>query len=87
MPFFKDAFSYGNLYVKFSVTFPERGLLTPDKCEALKRILPAPKTVSRTVKKGEANVEYLEEFHEADLNPNPEGGQNRNHDHDEDEDH
>jgi len=28
MPFFKDSFSHGNLYVKFLVQFPKRGELT-----------------------------------------------------------
>jgi len=30
MPFWKDAFSHGNLYVKFIVDFPKKGEITAD---------------------------------------------------------
>lgn len=31
MPFYKDSFGYGNLYVKIDVQFPKRGELGDDK--------------------------------------------------------
>lgn len=43
MPFFKDAFSYGNLYIKFNVEFPKKGSVKPDQIDALRKILPGPK--------------------------------------------
>ena len=33
MPFYKDNFGHGNLYVKFDVVFPKKGLITEDKIE------------------------------------------------------
>lgn len=35
MPFYKDAMSYGNLYVKFNIDFPKRGSFKPEQLEAL----------------------------------------------------
>jgi len=35
MPFFKDGYSYGNLYIKFKVEFPETGTLNKDNIEKL----------------------------------------------------
>lgn len=73
MPFFKDCMSYGNLYVKFDVIFPTRGELKPEQVEALKKILPGPTHDLSHVK----GMEYLDDFHEVDTNPNPEGGKNK----------
>lgn len=72
MPYFKDSFSYGNLYVKFEVEMPAKGALKPDQIDALKKILPGPK--STTIAKDQKNVEYLEDFHPDEMNGNPEGG-------------
>lgn len=73
MPFFKDAMSYGNLYVKFDVVFPKRGELKPEQIEGLKKILKGPVHDLSHAK----DCEYLDDFHETDTNPNPEGGKNR----------
>ena len=71
MPFYKDSFGFGNLYVKFDVQFPKKGSLTEEKIEQLRKILPGPKFTP--LAKG-SNFEYLDEFSEADMNPNAEGG-------------
>lgn len=42
MPFFKDAFEHGNLYVKFLVEFPKSGTLKPDAIEKIKKNLAGP---------------------------------------------
>ena len=39
MPFYKDAFSYGNLIIIFEVEFPKKGELKPEQIEALKKVL------------------------------------------------
>ena len=86
MPFFKDAFSHGNLYIHFKVLFPKRGDLKKEQQEALKKVLPGPSQPQRELKKGEP-FEYLEDFHEGDLNSNPEGGQKREDDDDSEQHH
>ena len=73
MPFFKDSMGHGNLYVKFDVTFPKKGELKENQIQALKNILPGPKHDLSNIK----DKEYLDDFHETDTNPNPEGGKNR----------
>ena len=45
MPFFKDAMSYGNLYVHFNIKMPERGDLDEEKLEMMSKILPGPRFV------------------------------------------
>lgn len=62
---------------------PKRGQLTKDQLEQLGNVLSGPKITP--VQKGE-KVEYLEDYFEADLNPNPEGGKRRGHDDDDYED-
>lgn len=42
MPFFKDAFSYGNLYVKFLVEFPKSSSLKADAIEKIRASLAGP---------------------------------------------
>lgn len=42
MPFFKDNFNFGNLYVKFNVQFPKKNSLNQEHLTALKNILPVP---------------------------------------------
>lgn len=84
MPFFKDAMGQGNLYVKFKVVMPKRGELTAEKQDQLKQILTGP--AISPIQKGE-KVEYLEDFYDSDMNPNPEGGKRRSqHDDDDYED-
>lgn len=41
MPFFKDAYSHGNLNIKFIVKFPEAGSIKEADAEALKKIFTA----------------------------------------------
>lgn len=64
---------HGNLYVKFDVEFPTKGELQSDQMEGLKTILNGPKHDLTH----NSNVEYLEDFHENDTNPNPEGGRTK----------
>jgi len=78
MPFFKDAFAHGNLYVVFRVQFPEKKSITAEVSTKLKQALPGPKL--KPLEKNAPNVEYLDDFHEQDTNPNPEGGRNRDED-------
>lgn len=73
MPFFKDGMSYGNLIIEFLVDFPKKNFFDKAKIDKLASILgmdiekPDPKT--------KKNAKILEDFNEADLNPNPEGGE------------
>lgn len=48
----------------------------------MNQILSGPKITP--IQKGE-KVEFLEDFYESDMNPNPEGGKKRRGDHDEDD--
>ena len=41
MPFFKDNYTFGNLFVKFNVEFPAHGSLKSKDIDALKSIFPA----------------------------------------------
>lgn len=82
MPFFKDQFAHGNLYVVFSVQFPDKkSLSNQDVITKLKQVLPGPKI--KPVEKGAPNVEYLEDFNEHDTNPNADGGRPREDEDDE----
>lgn len=36
----------GRLYIHFNVEFPESGVLSPEQCRSLEKILPPPKTES-----------------------------------------
>jgi len=83
MPFYKDSFNYGNLYVKFEVEFPKKGILKEDAINNLKKILPGPKLKPLDQS---SNFEYMDDFFEADLNPNPEGGRQKEEE-DEEEGH
>lgn len=82
MPFYKDAFSHGNLYIKFNVEFPARGQLKNEQIEALKTILPGPKQSVLDKKK---NYELLEDFDEHETNPHEEGGRNKGDDEEDEE--
>lgn len=44
MPFFKDAFAHGNLYVKFLVEFPKSSALKADAIEKIRQNLAGPTT-------------------------------------------
>lgn len=73
MPFYKDSMSHGNLLIEFLVDFPPKGSITPQKAEKLIKLLGGmdaekPKQSKKTERK------VLEDFSEADLNENPEGG-------------
>lgn len=39
MPFYKDAMSHGNLYIKFSVTFPKKGELKDAQIKELQKVI------------------------------------------------
>ena len=77
MPFYKDAMSHGNMYVKFLVQFPKKGELKDNQIKELQKILPGPKVGPAGKKE---NVEFLEDFEETEMNPNPEGGKHREED-------
>lgn len=62
---------------------PKRGEITKENAESLKQILKGP-TITPVVK-GE-KCEYLDDFYEADMNPNAEGGKRSRKEYDEDED-
>jgi len=40
MPFYKDNFSNGNLYIQFKVEFPKKGSLKKEHVDLLKKGLP-----------------------------------------------
>lgn len=73
MPFFKDSFSKGNLLIQFNVAFPKKNEIRKEAIESIKKILPSPTNPSPAIKKDD-KFEYLEEFHEHDLNTHAEGG-------------
>lgn len=72
MPYYKDPMSYGNLHIEFKVEFPKKNFFNKEKIEKVISIL------GMDIEKSSAKdkkSKILEDFHEADLNPNPEGGQ------------
>lgn len=73
MPYYKDPMSYGNLYIEFFVEFPKKNALTKEKIEKVKNLLGMEEEKPKTKNK----VKLIEDYHEADLNTNPEGGQGR----------
>eukprot|EP00827_Trimyema_finlayi_P001906 TRINITY_DN187_c0_g1_i5.p1 TRINITY_DN187_c0_g1~~TRINITY_DN187_c0_g1_i5.p1 ORF type:complete len:403 (-),score=156.40 TRINITY_DN187_c0_g1_i5:125-1333(-) len=81
MPFHKDAMSHGNLIIIFDVVFPVASEITESHKEQLQKILPG--QYSGPLKKIN-KVEYLNEFHETDLNPNAEGGKHKDQDEEDD---
>lgn len=72
MPFYKDPMSYGNLVVEFFIDFPKKNSFSKEKIDKLIGILGM--DIEKPVTKGKKRL-ILEEYSEADLNPNPEGGQ------------
>lgn len=38
MPFYKDAMSHGNLYIKFNVVFPKKGELKENHIKELQKV-------------------------------------------------
>ncbi|KAL4455752.1 hypothetical protein ABPG74_003162 [Tetrahymena malaccensis] len=80
MPFFKDAFSHGNLFVKFKVQFPKSRSLKAEQIEKIKKELGA--GVQSHVLDKNQKFEYLDSFSEVDLNPNPKGGRSNSRDDD-----
>jgi len=79
MPFYRDAMSYGNLYVTFDVDFPKKGEVK--NIEALKNILPFPQGLPSFDKK---SAEYLEDYDDMSLNANADGTKARDEDDDDD---
>ncbi|CAD8083078.1 unnamed protein product [Paramecium sonneborni] len=71
MPCYKDAMSEGDLHIRFEVEFPLPGQLKNDQIEQLKKVLPGPKQQPKLDAK---KTLYLEEYDEAHVNSNPEGG-------------
>jgi DnaJ family protein A protein 2 len=82
MPFYKDAMSFGNLYIEFEIEFPKKGELK--KVDELKNILPTPKTTATFDK---TKAEYLDDFDPTSQNPNAEGGKQRGEDDDDEDGH
>ena len=76
MPFYKDPMSYGNLIVEFKVEFPKKNYFPKDKIERILQIFNSDKKpLVGNEKRDPKTSKILEDFNEADLNPNPEGGQ------------
>lgn len=73
MPFYHDTMSYGNLIIEFFVDFPKKNFFGKDKVEKLIGILGM--DIEKPDSKNKKNAKILEDFNEADLNPNPEGGE------------
>lgn len=71
MPFFKDSFTHGNLFVEFEVEFPKQGSLKPEQLKILKSILPGNKSLQLEKK---IVPFFLDDVEESEMNPNPEGG-------------
>lgn len=68
--------SYGNLIVEFKIEFPKKNYLGKDKLEKIIQIFNSEKKpLTGTEKRDPKTAKILEDFSEADLNPNPEGGQ------------
>lgn len=76
MPFYQDTMSHGHLFIKFTVVFPKPEELNEEAMTALNKLLPGPSTCPAG--KGE-EVEYLDDYSEADKNPNADGGRGRRH--------
>ena len=69
MPFYKDPMSYGNIIVQFKVNFPKKNFFGKDKLQKLKAVLGGMDTQKKDFAK-DKKAKILEDFHEADLNPN-----------------
>jgi DnaJ family protein A protein 2 len=74
MPFYKDPMSYGNLIVEFKVDFPKKNFFGKDKLDKIAQILSKEKPKSGNEKRDPKTNKILEDYNEADLNPNPAGG-------------
>ena len=79
MPFYKDSMSYGNLIIEFFVDFPKKNFFGKDKIDKLISVLGM--DIEKQDSKGKKNAKILEDFNEADLNPNPEGGEEEEEEH------
>ena len=81
MPFYKDAMSYGNLYVEFFVQFPKKGVIKAADIDKITKIMKGVPLKSDGYSKNK-HCKILEEFDQNDLNSHPAGGAGR-HGHDE----
>jgi DnaJ family protein A protein 2 len=81
LPFYKDPMGHGNLFVHFKVEFPKKGELKGEQLDQLRKILPGPKVAPFDRSKP---FEYLDEYHETETNPNPEGGKTKEEEEEED---
>jgi len=72
MPFYKDAMSFGNLFIEFIIEFPKKGDMK--NIDDLKKILPSP---ANAVTFDRKTCEYLDPFDETSLNPNADGARTR----------
>eukprot|EP01017_Pseudomicrothorax_dubius_P028943 TRINITY_DN3483_c0_g1_i2.p1 TRINITY_DN3483_c0_g1~~TRINITY_DN3483_c0_g1_i2.p1 ORF type:complete len:457 (-),score=146.16 TRINITY_DN3483_c0_g1_i2:95-1465(-) len=81
LPFYRDPISHGNLYVVFNVEFPQKNQLNPEQVALLRQVLPGPPETPLDRSKP---FEYMDDFNEADTNPNPEGGKTKEDEEDED---
>lgn len=75
MPFYKDPMAYGNLIIEFKVSFPKKNFFNKDKIAKLNSLLGM--DIERKNFKADKKSKILEDYSEADLNPNPEGGQHQ----------
>jgi DnaJ family protein A protein 2 len=48
MPFYRDNMSFGNLFIRFTVSFPKRGEFNDKQIEGLRNLLPGPKYIAPT---------------------------------------
>lgn len=85
MPLYKDEFHHGNMHITFKVDFPEDSSIKGADIEKIKKILKAPP--QKPLPKNDKEYEYLDDFHEDELNNNPEGGKLPDDEYDEEEMH
>jgi len=76
MPFYKDAMSYGNLYIEFQVQFPKKGTIKGPEIEKIAKVLNGNIIKSESYGKNKT-CKIIEEYDESDLNSSPEGGSGR----------
>ena len=76
LPFYKDAMSYGNLYIEFFVQFPKKGAIKGGDLDKVAKLLKGVPLKSDGYSKNKS-CKILEEYSEGDLNSHPAGGAGR----------